>query len=292
MGRGHLTKSQSSIPKAEERHRISKTYFCHFFSFLKIFRSVNSKPNCSGDFSPLWSFETSFPILKLFHMCKEALSTWIHTLSFLQTEYNPSAPSVAQATFKSLQFFCLNLLSAMLGLQVWMTMSGPCLVMVFREGSGHWTETLFFFSHGYFSWKLSETSRRARWHRQMSWRQSCDRGQLSLAPLVGNFTARYFLHLHLRSPSSLLQALFPLPCAHSFVVTISSPSPVSGPCHLALHFLPVPHTFPWFHSQSQHVGPTFVILAAMNMCTVTDILAWGSPRFTQFHSKALFLTYW
>lgn len=145
MGRGHLTKSQSSIPKAEERHRISKTYFCHFVSFLKIFRSVNAKPNCSGDFSPLWSFEASFPILKLFQMCKEALSTWVHTLSFLQTEYNPAAPSVAQATLKSLQFFCFNLLSAMLGLQVWMTMPGPCLVMVFREGTGHWTETLFFF---------------------------------------------------------------------------------------------------------------------------------------------------
>lgn len=96
-----------------------------------------------------------------------------------------------------------------------------CLVMVFREATGHWTETLFY------PWLLLlETkwdSQRTQWRRQVSWRQSCDRSQLSLAPLVGNFTARHFLHLHPWSPSSLLQAPFPLPCAHSVVTTSSSP---------------------------------------------------------------------
>lgn len=169
-------------------------------------------------------------------------------------------------------------------------MPGPCLVMVFREGTGHWTETLFY------PWLLLlETkwdSQRAWWRRQVNWRQSCDRSQLSLAPLVGNFTARHFLHLH---PGPYLcfyklPFLFPVPTA--LLPPVPLCSPVSGPCHLELHFLPVPHIFPWFHSQSQQVGPTFVFSAAMSMCPITDILAWGSPRFTQFHSKALLLTYW
>lgn len=149
-----------------------------------------------------------------------------------------------------------------------------------------------FFIHGYFSWKLSETLREpsgvGRWVEGKAVTGASYPWLLLREILLHGISFTFTPGPHL--PFYKLPFLFPVPTA--LLPPVPLRSPVSGPCHLELHFLPVPHIFPWFHSQSQQVGPTFVFLAATSMYTITDILAWGSPRFTQFHSKALFLTYW
>lgn len=136
----------------------------------------------------------------------------------------------------------------MLGLQVWMTMPVPCLVMVFREGTGHWIETLFLFPWLLLletKWDFSESSVAQADELKAKLRQ----GPVILGSSCGKFyctafPSPSFLVLIFPFTNSLSSSLCPQLCCHQFlsltsVWTMSSGAPLSS-CTTHLSLIPLP----------------------------------------------------